>query len=81
MIQWVKDKLGRITTIIGGFLMTVDILPIDPIKQPLADFIGDVWARRLVSGTALACFLISWLRHQKAARKINCLEQQQKPPQ
>jgi len=68
--QWIKNKAGRITTAVGGFLAGVQVFDLSLVKQPLVDFVGDHWATKLVSGAALLCFLLSYWRHQHVANVV-----------
>lgn len=68
--QWCRNKYGRIVTAIGGFFASVQVLDLGVVKQPIADWVGDHWATKIVSGAALLCFLLSWLRHQQVANKV-----------
>lgn len=68
---WIKNKFGRLMTGIGSFLMTVQLLDIGFIRQPLTDFVGDQKATRIISGVALVCFILSYIRHQIIANKVS----------
>lgn len=67
--QWCKNKYGRIVTMIGALLGSVSVFDFAPVKQPLADLVGDHWATKIVSGGALLCLVLSFIRHQQVANK------------
>lgn len=65
MIQWIRNKFGRIITVLGALLQGVDTFNITPIKQPIEDLIGHKWLQVLIVGL----FVLSYLRHQYVASK------------
>lgn len=67
--QWCKNKYGRIVTTIGTFLGMVSAFDIGPVKQPLSDLVGDHMATKIVSGGALLCLVLSFIRHQQVANR------------
>lgn len=73
--QWCRDKFGRIVTTIGSLAAGIDVFDVTPLKQPLADLIGNPQlATRILAGVALICLGLSWARHQQVASKVS------KPP-
>ena len=63
MIQWLRDKFGRIVTVVGALLQGIDTLDITPIKQPIEEIIGHRWLQGIIVGL----FVLSYLRHQYVA--------------
>lgn len=71
-LKWCRDKFGRIVTTIGSLAAGIDVFDVTPLKQPLADLIGNVQlATRILAGVALLCLVLSWLRHQQVAIKVS----------
>jgi hypothetical protein len=60
---WCKNKFGRIITLAGVALVSVDAFDITPVKEPLTQLIGAKGVQALVIG----CFALSWVRHQYVA--------------
>jgi hypothetical protein len=60
--QFVKDKIGRLTTAAGGLMSLAD-LDISPVKPALEDLFG----HRGVQAITVALFVLSYLRHQHVA--------------
>lgn len=67
--QWCKNKYGRIVTTLGAFFTSVSLFDVGPIKQPLADLVGEHRATQIVSALALLCIVLSFARHQQIANK------------
>ena len=65
MLNWIRNKFGRIVTLLGVLLQGVDTFDITPIKQPIEDLIGHRWLQVLIVGL----FVLSYLRHQYVASK------------
>lgn len=63
---WFQNKFGRIITVAGAALAGVDFFDIAPIKEPLTGIIGARGVQILV----VACFILSWARHQYVASKV-----------
>jgi hypothetical protein len=63
---WAKAKFGRIVTAIGVLLSGIDVFDITPIKDPLTAIIG----AKGVQIAVVACFVLSWARHQYVASKV-----------
>lgn len=71
-LKWCRDKFGRIVTAIGSLAAGIDVFDVTPIKQPLADLIGNPQlATRILAGVAMLCLALSWLRHQQIASKVS----------
>lgn len=63
---WFKSKFGRIITTVGFALQGVETIDITPIKDPLENVIGHIG----VSVAVIACFVLSFVRHQYVASKV-----------
>lgn len=63
VLQWLKDKLGRIVSALGTMLSGVETFDITSIKDPLEGFIG----HKGVMGLTVMLFLASYVRHQYVA--------------
>lgn len=63
---WCKNKFGRIVTAIGFFFSGVETFDISPIKDPLEG----LTSHRFVLFLTVACFALSWVRHQQVANKV-----------
>lgn len=63
IIAWCRAKWGRLVTSLGG-LLTVADLDLSPIKPALED----VLSHRGVQIVTITLFVISALRHHKAAQ-------------
>lgn len=72
--QWFKDKFGRIITWLGGMSMVFDLIPQD--ISPVTEYLKDLVGQKVLSVIALACFMISFGRHQQIANRVQKFEQQ-----
>lgn len=78
MIQWVRNKLGRISTLIGGCSSFLDMIPQD--ISPVADHIKSLVGAKALAIISVGCFTISFMRHQYAAMQVTKLRQQVNNP-
>jgi hypothetical protein len=65
LIQWARNKAGRIITSVGILLSGVENFDVTPIKDPLEGFLG----HRVVMGLIVALFVSSYIRHQQIANR------------
>jgi hypothetical protein len=65
IIAWLRAKYGRIVTTAGFLLSGIETFDITPIRDPLENLIGHVG----VSVATIACFVLSFLRHQQVANR------------
>lgn len=63
ILQWLKDKFGRIVSGVSIALSGVEGFDITSIKQPLEEVVGHAWVLRII----LALAVLSYLRHQYVA--------------
>lgn len=72
---WARDKWGRLVVIIGGAATLFDMIPPDPgqLLGPISGYVQNLVGQTGLSVIALSCYLISYLRHQKAARTVRDL--------
>src|SRR6185369_1613451 len=66
---WFKNKFGRVVTALGGVLMTLDAVSLDPMRPFLNEYFGEKKATRVVVVTAAFFFLLSYIRHQIVANR------------
>lgn len=66
---WAKAKFGRITTGLGGLLMTLEVVDLNPAKPWLSDLFNEKVASRIVAGVAAFFFALSYIRHQIVANR------------
>jgi hypothetical protein len=71
-VAWMKDKWGRLMTLIGGLSLLLDYIPAD--VSPVAMYLQTLVGQRWLSIVGLACFAISYMRHQKAAKTVAQLQ-------
>lgn len=65
LITWLRAKFGRIVTVVGFFFSGVETFDISVIKDPLEGLLG----HRVVLFLTVACFVLSFVRHQQVANK------------
>ena len=75
LIAWARNKYGRAITTVGFFLSGIETFDITPIKDPLESIIGHVG----VSIATVACFVLSFLRHQQVANRVTKLREAVSP--
>lgn len=75
---WLRNKFGRIVTVVGGCGMVLDLIP--PDISPISDYLRNLVGVKVLSVIGALCFLLSFARHQQIANRVNRLEQQKQPP-
>jgi hypothetical protein len=75
LLTWARDKYGRIVTALGFALSGVETFDLTPIKDPLESIIGHVG----VSIATVACFVLSYIRHQQVAQRVTKLKADMAP--
>lgn len=63
---WLCNKFGRIVTFFGAVVASLEAFDVSVIRDPLADLFG-TRSSKFVSGTALLCLLLSFMRHSWVA--------------
>lgn len=71
LITWFRNKYGRIITFLGFALSGIETFDITPIRDPLESIIGHVG----VSIATVACFVLSFIRHQQVAQRVTKLKE------
>jgi len=71
LVAWVRNKYGRIITFLGFALSGIETFDITPIRDPLESIIGHVG----VSIATVTCFVLSFLRHQQVAQRVEKLKE------
>ena len=66
---WAKNKAGRITTFVGGTLMGLEVVDLNPAKPWLTNLFSEKMADRIIAATAVFFFVLSYIRHQIIANK------------
>jgi hypothetical protein len=68
---WCRNKYGRLVTAAGFLLSGIETFDITPIRDPLESVIGHVG----VSIATIACFALSFVRHQQVAARVTKLKE------
>lgn len=71
LVAWARNKYGRIVTALGFALSGIETFDLTPIKDPLESIIGHVG----VSIATVACFVLSYIRHQQVAGRVTKLKE------
>lgn len=66
MTTWLRNKFGRIVTSVGLLLSGVETFDISAIRDPLEQ----LTSHKFVLFVTVACFALSWLRHQQIANQV-----------
>lgn len=77
-VAWCRNKYGRIITVAGALLSSMETFDITPIKDPLEGMFGR-YGHQIVMGLTVGLFVLSWARHQQIAKRISQLEAQIPP--
>lgn len=74
LVQWVRNKIGRITTACGGVAMIFDAIPSD--ISPVSDYVKGLFGAKWLALFGIVCFVVSHIRHQQVANRVSALQQQ-----
>lgn len=66
IVTWLCNKFGRIVTSIGLLLSGVETFDISAIRDPLEQ----LTSHKFVLFATVACFALSWIRHQQVASRV-----------